>query len=116
MAATTMTEAELGEWRAQREYLAIRDRHDLAPLGPAQLHILLTILEVYHFENRSTTFAELQRLTGNKSPNGITYHLKPLIQRGLIAMEERKGRTIRPLVRLEMFPEMFGQASKGDTA
>lgn len=49
------------------------------------------------------TRRDIMRHFGMKSPNAAECHLVPLEQKGLIAIDRRHARGIRPLVRLEMY-------------
>lgn len=72
-------------------------------LGPAQRKVLWAILCAAQ-DGRCLTFREIQALMGAKSPRAAVSAVEALRKKGLVS--DCPGyRTLRPLVRVEFFPE-----------
>ncbi len=71
-------------------------------LPPSCLRVFAAVLALADAGKTPTTVADVAKRLGFRSPNAVWPILRRLRKCGLIAFEDGKGRTIRPLYRLEI--------------
>lgn len=75
-----------------------------------QTRVLLAVLSLCsQSPTGCTTIREIMHMCDIRSPNGVYQHLRKLRKRGVLTWSADCRRTIRPLVRLECYPEAFAR-------
>lgn len=72
-------------------------------IPPGQLRMLALLCGYIDETGMSPTMGELTRLNCASSRNGTFRQLRAMREKGLVSFESRKGRTLRPLVRIEVW-------------
>lgn len=72
-------------------------------IPPGQLRLLVLLCGFIDEHGCSPTMEELTRLNGSSSLNGTAQQLEAMWRKGLVEWEPIKARTLRPLVRVEVF-------------
>lgn len=79
-------------------------------IPPGAFRVLFCIIEMWHFEKLAPSMRAIADKLGLQV-SGVKVHVDKLIRRKYVCWPDGKGksRTLKTLVRFELFPEAFGK-------